>query len=281
MLGPDDLCLCCGTIADAGFRGLVEAAAAGGFRALSIWPDHYEAARAGGLSDLDMHLMLEEHGLVLSELDPLLTWLPGAEAVRKGRFAGYTEDFFFGIADALGARSLNVVHVLPSRVDTEATAEAFAGLCDRAAWHGLKVSLEFLPWSGIPDAKTALEIVRLAGRPNGGLMLDTWHHFRGGHTNKELLLLPGGAVVAVQINDAGPVPGDDIVYESMHGRLLPGEGAIDVVDVIRRLDAIGSQAPIGVEVFSDQLNRLPPVEAACKAGEAARSVLSRARSPRT
>lgn len=64
------------------------------------------------------------------------------------------------------------------------------------------------------------------------------------------------------------------------GRLLPGEGAIGLVDAIRALDVIGSQAPIGVEVFSDQLNRLLLVEAACKAGEAVRSVLSVARSPR-
>ena len=70
MLGPNDLCLCCGTIAHASFQELVEAAAAGGFRAVSIWPQHYEDARAAGLSDSDMRLMLENYGLVISELDP-------------------------------------------------------------------------------------------------------------------------------------------------------------------------------------------------------------------
>jgi len=221
--------------------------------------------------------MLENHGLVISELDPLLTWFPGADKVPIPPAFNYSEEFFFRIADTLRARSLNVAYLLAHRIDTETAAQAFGGLCDRAAQHGLKVSLEFLPWSGIPDAKTALEIVQQADRPNGGINVDTWHHFRGGHSSEELLDLPGKAVVAIQINDATPRAADDMVYESMHGRLLPGEGAIDLIAAIRALDAIGCQAPIGVEVFSDELNKLPPVAAARKAGDAARAILAKAR----
>jgi len=278
MLGPNDLCLCCGTIARASFKELVEAAAAGGFDALSIWPRHYEDALSSGLSDRDMRLMIEGNGLVVSELDALLSWLPGADAGPPGGPFSYTEDFFFQMADALGPRSLNVVHMSASTIDTETVVEAFSGLCDRAAQYGLKVSLEFLPWSGIPDAKTALEIVQQADRPNGGIQVDTWHHFRGGHRSEELRALPGEAVVAVQINDATTEGTDDIIRESLHGRLLPGEGAINVVEAIRALDAIGSQAPIGVEVFSDELRILSPVEAARRVGDAARAVLAKARS---
>ncbi|MBM4462561.1 MAG: hypothetical protein FJ012_04365 [Chloroflexi bacterium] len=72
MLKPDDLCLCCGTIPGASFKELVEAGAAGGFHSISIRAHHYENARAAGLSDRDMRLMLEDHGLVITELDPLL-----------------------------------------------------------------------------------------------------------------------------------------------------------------------------------------------------------------
>ena len=124
MPTDDDLCLCCGTISHAGFRELVEAASAGGFRSISIWPHHYKCACAEGLSGRDMRLMLEDHGVVISELDPLLNWLPGASPVSEASeseraFFSPTEGFFFHIADALSARHLNVVQAFGSRMNTE------------------------------------------------------------------------------------------------------------------------------------------------------------------
>lgn len=284
MIKDDELCLCCGTLQHAGFRELVEAASAGGFRSISVWPQHYENARSQGLSDADMRSLLNNHGLVISELDPLMNWLPETgtgltTSAPAQSFAAGTEDLFFHIADALGARHLNLIQAFGPRMNTEIIAAAFAGVCDRAARHDLKVSLEFLPWSGISDVKIAMEIVELADRPNGGILLDTWHHFRAGQGNKELLELPQSAIIAIQINDAAPSPADDIIYETMHGRLLPGHGAIDLVNIIRALDAIGCQATVGVEVFSDELNKLPPREAARQAGDATRAIFEKARQP--
>ncbi len=277
-----DLCLCCGTIQHAGFRELVEAAAACGFSSISIWPQQYENAHANGLSNRDMLHMLEDNGVVVSELDPLLNWLPMDEMDMDTRgldssLFGAGEDFFYHIADTLGARHLNVVQAFGPRLSNEIVVEAFAGVCDRAARHGLKVSLEFLPWTGISDVKVALEIVQQANRSNGGIMLDTWHHFRSGHGCEDLLALPGDAIVGIQFNDASPEPAEDIVDETLHGRLLPGDSAIDLIGVIRSLDAIGCSVPIGVEVFSDELNQLPPMEAARKAGDATRAILDKAR----
>lgn len=282
MQKDDDLCLCCGTISHTSFSQLVEAAMTGGYSSISIWPHHYEDARQQGMNDKDIRLILEDHGLVISELDPLLNWLPGAtpgpQASESERaIFGPTDDFFFHIADVIGARHLNVVQAFGPRMDTDFVAEAFAGVCDRASQHNLKCSLEFLPWSGIPDMKVALEIVQKAGRANGGIMLDTWHHFRSGGGSEDLLSLPGSIITAIQFNDASPKPANDIVDETIHGRLLPGEGAIDLVSILRALDHIGCQAPIGVEVFSDDLNKLTPAEAARKAGDATRAVLAKAR----
>ena len=91
------------------------------------------------------------------------------------------------MADALGARSLNVVDLGEGEPPPiEVTAEAFAALCDRSAAHGLLVSIEFVPWSRIPDLATAMRIAELASRPNGGVMLDTWHLFRSGGTTADV-----------------------------------------------------------------------------------------------
>jgi sugar phosphate isomerase/epimerase len=277
VLGPTDLVLCSGTLLQASFADKVAAARAGGFSALTLWPHDYQRARQSGRRDADLRALLADAGLVVADLDPLLTWIPGAPAEGPGGLKFALEPEFYAIADALGARSLNLAHAFGEARELDSVAEAFAGVCDRAAAHGLLVTLEFLPWGAIADAATAWEVVQRAGRPNGSVMFDTWHHYRGGRGPQALRALPGRAIGSVQINDAPARASDDLPGESMQARLLPGEGDIPLVELIRALDAIGSRAPIGVEVFSTQLDALPPVEVGRRAGESARRILTQAR----
>lgn len=100
-------------------------------------------------------------------------------------FFGYTEDLFYRMIEVLRGRHLNLVQLFPPAVETGIVVEAFGGICDRAAQHGLLVSLEFLPWCPIANL-AALEIVQAADRPSGGVMFDTWHHFRAGGASAEL-----------------------------------------------------------------------------------------------
>src|SRR5690606_35843826 len=106
-----------------------------------------------------------------------------------------------------------------------------------------------LPWSGIPNAAVALELVRRTGRANATVLVDTWHWFRGGADLAMLEALPGDRVGSLQINDAPRQAPDHPMLESMVDRRMPGEGDIPLVDVLRTLAAIGVSAPLGVEVF--------------------------------
>jgi sugar phosphate isomerase/epimerase len=275
MLGPDDLVLHAGTLRHASVAEKCAAAVAGGFRAITLYPEDVARARAEGLALTEIGRLVADHGLVVADLDPLLCWLPG-EPIPPG-FTAATEPEFHAMADALGARSLNVAQGFGRHVDLDRAAEALAGVCDRAAEHGLLVTLEYLPWSGIPDARTALAIVERTGRENATLMVDTWHSFRGGVDDAQLAAIPGVRVGSVQINDAPAERAADLVAETLNARLLPGAGAIPLVRWLRILDAIGSRAPIGVEVFSQALDALPPVEVGRRCGAAARAVLAAAR----
>ena len=124
------------------------------------------------------------------------------------------------------ARSLNAVDVFGGPWSLDDAATAFAGLCDRAADHGLLVHLEFLPWSRIPDLATAWQVVRAADRPNGGLMLDAWHYFRSGPDGELLRSVPGASILGVQLCDAPATPEADPLHATLHERLLPGDGEL-------------------------------------------------------
>lgn len=272
QLGSDHRVLCAGTIGGTDFAQLLGAARAGGFDAISLFPAHYRQARDRGLADVDLRAMLADHGLCIAELDPLLNWVPGHVFPTDAGMGVVDEDTFYRIHDALGARSLNVVWALPERLPEELLVEAFARLCDRAARHGLLAHIEFLPWAQIDTIETALRIVRLADRPNGGVMFDSWHHFRGGFDDTRLAQLPLDKVVAVQLNDAPRRAEDNVVEETMQRRLLPGAGAIPLAQLVAALRAGGCKAPLGIEVFSTELQRRPPLDIGRAAGASLRAL---------
>lgn len=280
-LSADDLVLCSGTLPrDTTFADRLAAASNAGFSAVSLWGRDYQAARDSGLSDSDMRAMLEHHGLSVAELDPAWWWLPGAADVHIPPEVDPLDVFRFGpdelfaIADALGARSLNAVDVFGGDWSLEQAAESLTALCARAAEHGLLVHVEWLPWSKIPDLSSALDIVRTAGAPNGGINVDTWHLTRSGTEVAELLEVPGDLVFAVQLDDGPLQPEPDLMYATLHERRLPGEGQFELGKVTEALRSIGSDAPVGVEVFSDDLHALGAAEAALRAASSTRRVLT-------
>jgi sugar phosphate isomerase/epimerase len=285
-LGAGDLVLCSGTLPRSiTFVQRLQAASAAGFAGISMWGRDYEAARAEGLSDADICVALRDNGLAVAELDPAWWWLPGAREIGESlagphdteQVFAHGEEELMRLAELVGARSMNAVDVFGGTWSVHDAAEAFAALCDRALEHGLLVHLEFLPWSRIPDLTTAWEIVRIADRPNGGLAIDAWHFARSGSTLDELAAVAPDRVLGIQLDD-GPVdPEPDLVEATLHARELPGDGAFDLVSLCRAL--AGSPAPIGVEVFSDALHALDPVDAAKRAADATRAILAKTARP--
>src|SRR5262249_52304080 len=89
-----------------------------------------------------------------------------------------------------------------------------------------------------------------------------------------------GGVKSVQVADVASDTSPDYLAATMHARRLPGEGIADLVSWVALLDAIGSRAPLGVEVLSDALHALPPDEAAQRSGSAMRALVAAARARR-
>jgi sugar phosphate isomerase/epimerase len=234
------------------------AAIAGGFAATTLFPIEIRRGVQDGTPPSAMRGMFAEHGIAVTVVDPLAHWLPGGapppplpgDDPAAGAFHAAE---LFALAEAVGAERVTVIAVYEPHVDSAAGAEAFAALCDRAADHGLRLQLEFIPGSGIADLAHAWEIVRLADRRNGGLILDSWHFFRSGSDPALLDQIPAERVFSVQIEDAPARPADDLATESLHGRFVPGEGELDLSAFLAPILRRGVPACIGPEVFSDAL----------------------------
>jgi sugar phosphate isomerase/epimerase len=283
-LDRNDIVLCAGSVMGTPFLDRLAPAQANGFAGVSMQPHEREQLLAQGVSDAELRARLADHGLAIAEFDAVTTWFDGHEppaawGALADMLRGNTADALCPIAESVGARSVTVVEFYGVAVDVDTAAAGFAAVCDRAAEHGLLAHLEFLPWAGIPDLRTAWQIVQRAGRDNGGLLLDSWHLFRSGSTLDELAAIPGDKVLYVQIDDAPAAAEPDLAEETQHRRLLPGEGDFDLVGFVRTLDRTGCRAPIGVEVFSDALASHPLAEVVERCATSTQSVLAAARSP--
>jgi sugar phosphate isomerase/epimerase len=282
--GRDDLIVSAYTLSGApvfepprfSFAERVAAAAKAGFAGIGLAIEDYAACRERGMSDVEMRRILDDCGIRATELEFLQNWWHDDE---RGRRARIDEDLCYAAADALGSRHVNVGCAGPRGTvpGLEVLAEHFMALCDRAARHGLLVAFEFLPWSDVPDAAAAWRLISLADRSNGGILIDTWHYFRGTADSTQVRSIPADRFFVIQFDDADAEQVGGPLEDTTRRRRLPGQGSFDLTAFIRMLDEMEVNAPISVEILSDEQRARPLDEAARLAHDTTRAVFNQAR----
>ena len=207
-------------------------------------------------------------------IDPVMNWYPDGEP-SPSRFAGVSTDDALRMCEALGVTSLSAIATGSSDVPVPELAGYLARLCDRAAGFGARVHLEFIPFTIVATLRTAWDLVRAAGRPNAGLVFDTWHFFRGDPQFDVLETIPGDRIFQIQLDDAPATPTGTLREETQH-RLLPGDGDLDLTTAIKTLHRIGALRWIGPEVISPDLAALPVLDAATLAVARTRALVAQA-----
>jgi sugar phosphate isomerase/epimerase len=262
-----------GSLRTGGFRERVLAAREAGFDGFGMHVRDYANLRSAGWTDADLRAVLRDNGFDLIEIETVLGWDDPPESREEDGLR--REQLAFELADAVGARHVVAVGALTGEA-RDSAAEGFAGLCDRAADHGLLVALEPQACSTITDLQSAVAIVRTAARPNGGLNLDIWHATRGAWPRAELAALSRDEIVVAQLDDGPLTPvTTDYLAECTHYRMAPGEGEFDIAGFLSVVYGTGTTAPVSVEVMSDELDDLPVQTAAERLATATRRVLSR------
>src|SRR6516165_2530616 len=119
---------------------------------------------------------------------------------------------FLETAAKLKARAVLVAGDDP---DEARLTDSFAAFCRAAAPFGLTANLEFMPWTAVKDARTALRIVTNAGEPNGRVLVDTLHAARSTTTLDDIAQLPRHLLSYGQLCDAPadiPTTNDELIH---------------------------------------------------------------------
>jgi sugar phosphate isomerase/epimerase len=141
----------------------------------------------------------------------------------------------------LGAKRMIMSAWTKTRDDRDFLIDTYAETCDLAAPYGITIDLEFPTFSRLRNLDEALDIVRAADRPNGGILVDTLYLHLSRVDIGELLHVPSELLHFLHISDCLPGIADTregMIQLARDARLYPGEGWIDFTGIIERMPTV-------------------------------------------
>ena len=146
--------------------------------------------------------------------------------------------------------------------------ELFGRYCELAQQSGIRVALEFLPYSGVRNLEAAMRIVDACGADNAGVLLDALHLERSGGTPDDIRTVPPARIVFAQLCDApswrGAKTDDALLKEARGARLPAGAGTLPLFAF---LDALPPGCEIEYEVARGDMAGRSPIDKALAAAD--------------
>jgi sugar phosphate isomerase/epimerase len=230
------------SVLDASPPELVTVAAAAGFRKVGI---RISATPSVGVPPYDM---LGDTPVMRETLARLADT---GVSVLDVEFLRFEPDEPKGIPDGflesgarLGAKYVLVMSAEPLEART---LERFCDLCERARRFGLHVCLEFAIYTGVKTLADAARVVKNSGCGNASVLVDALHFSRSHGVPADIASIDPSLYKYAQICDAvATVPSapPDLIREARGGRLLPGEGALPLHDLVA---ALPPALPLSIE----------------------------------
>lgn len=158
----------------------------------------------------------------------------------------------------LGVRTLVVVTDfpgVPTADDYRRAVDALGEVASMAAGHGVRLALEFNKSSRFcASLDTTLALLAQSGAENAGLCLDLFHYYAGPSKLEDLDDLSADRLAWVQVCDLSGTPRE---LAGDADRILPGEGDFRLGPILGKLEEIGYDGPISLELMNPTLWSVP------------------------
>jgi sugar phosphate isomerase/epimerase len=219
----------------------IAAAARAGYEHVGLDVPSLLAHETEGLPLPAVHDELKTNGISCFEIVPL-----SLDADRHG--ATEAVRVLARVASGVGAQ-----HVLAT-VRCEVNSDLVNNLrlaVDSLYEIGVSLSVEFMPTSPLPSLDDAVRLLDAAADERIGVVIDIWHFVLSGSPWSTLERLPVERIGFVQLDDA---PADVVgrsLHDSMHRRLLPGEGTLPIGRFHDVLAENGYDGVVSVEVLAE------------------------------
>ena len=230
------------------------AAARAGFRSIDIFENDLTFFSG---RPRDVRTMTQDLGLEIIAFQPMRDFEAMPEPQRSRNFERARRKF--DLMEELGTSLLSICSsVAEDVIDDQARVAADLGeLADLASQRGFKIGYEALAWGRyVKDWMQAWDCVRLADRPNLGIVLDSFHACVRKNPLGPIANIPADKIALVQVADAPAIVMDPMSL-SRHHRCYPGQGDFPIADYLEAALATGYRGPISLEIFNDQFRGAP------------------------
>ncbi|MBN8997392.1 MAG: sugar phosphate isomerase/epimerase [Rhizobiales bacterium] len=255
-----------------------------GFLSMADVPpwDIFDAAHAGGFAAASIRITPRRVGqrwfpvLGNPEAEPAIRAAAARTGVRLSNVSGYyvaPETERAHLADVVAATRRLGCDLIVQGCFEEDEARLLALLRDYAAMAadaGIRLAIEFMPFSTIKTLPDLVAIIDRLGRDNVGMVVDALHLSRsGGSPGQVARAARSTPVFLAQICDAAAAPpaGVDLFQEAITGRRLPGEGALPLREF---LDALPKGVEIECEIPLGDATGLTPAARSMRIADATR-----------
>ena len=250
-------CLSQATTLASSFEDDVDAYARAGWTAIEIWLTKLEQSLPR-LSVAEAARRLADDGL-----RPLAAASQGGLLLPPGPSRSEAIALFrsrLDLLQALGVPTLVVTpdfERAPGESEVAAAVEGLAEAAEMAREAGVRLALEFPKQSRFcASLDTASALVEAAGGPKAGLgvCLDAFHFATGPSKTEDLDDLDSATIIHVQVSDLAATPRE---LAGDGDRVLPGDGDFRLDRLLDRLEALGYDGPVSVEVPNPALRAIP------------------------
>lgn len=243
-----------------------------GYGAIELWFDDTDAALASGVPLQDLRRALDDAGLEVPTMIYLAGWM---ECPEEG-WPALQEGFRSRLDQAaqLGARHV-ILSPAEGAADVPRCGRRYRELLALGRSFGVLPSLEFLGFAGTFCTIESLRpVLEAAADPDGTVVVDPFHVFRGGGSPEALAGLTARQVAISHFNDAPSVPARERQHDA--DRVWPGAGHLDLGRYLRLLRGTGYAGWLSLELFREDLWRRDPLEVAREGLDRMRAVVEAA-----
>jgi sugar phosphate isomerase/epimerase len=252
-------CLNTSTIRPAGLKEKIQIAADVGYDAIELWNDDMTAYEREGGNLADISKLLNDNNLSVATVIALHGWITSeGEEYRRA-----IETAKVRMRQAADVGSPYIIASPPrEKVDDMAkAAKRYHDLLELGKSFGVKPAMEFLGFvEGINTINDAWDIVTNANHPDGTIVLDPFHIFRGGSDVNDMRKIPGDKIAVFHFNDAPGTPARELQTDA--DRVYPGDGILPLADMAQMLREAGYKGCISLELFNRGLWEQNPEEVA-------------------
>ena len=277
---PFGYCLNTSTIREQGLPlpDEIRLAAAAGYTGIEPWISEIDAYVAEGGTLADLRKLLDDQGVRLEGAIGFFEWIVDDAAVRGKGFeeARRNMDIVAQLGGSgLAAPPFGAVDV--PDLDLCRAAERYRALIETGREYGVLPYLEVWGFSRcLTRLAEAVFVLVEAGEPDGCILADVYHLYKGGSLPGGLCHLNGASMRVFHMNDYPAQPPREEIGDEH--RVYPGDGVAPLTAILRTLRDTGFRGVLSVELFNPSYWRQDPAEVAAtalrKTRETVRAALS-------